>query len=252
MMQPRVKKTQVFLYAAALAIWLAFPLAAPAQLAQVTVTPVGTPSFDVVDTHLFSGPTDAFPTLFPNHFPTRIVHGPSFDQEFSDGLALTGLPEKAVYSVAEFTAPSAVHLGYVLVPSANAPTGSTQDYASGPIIPNGNLPITISGDVFLNGSMYEQDAFNVTLPPIDGFDGRSHFLVEHWENSDFAPPGLNSLVGNYEYRLSMRDGNNNGYNIVSQFQVIPEPSSLCLVGLMAASLGTWFGRRPSSIAGRNL
>ena len=143
----------------------------------VTVTTVGTPVYQVVDSHLYAAPTDSFPSLFPNHFPTRIVHGPPYDQEYSDGLTLTGYPQKEVYNVAEFTDPSAVHLGYVLVPNSTAPPGSTFDYASGPIIPNDIFPITIQGDVYLNGALYEQNAFNISLPAQAGFDGRSHFLA---------------------------------------------------------------------------
>jgi hypothetical protein len=203
---------------------------------EVTVTPVGTPVFQLVDSHLYAAPTDSFPSVFPNHFPTRIVHAPPYDQEYANGLANTGYADKEVFSVSEFTSPSAVHLGYALVPQANAPTGATQDYASGPIIPNDILPITVQGDVFLNGAVYEQGAFGSSLPSIEGFDGRSHFVVESWENSDYAPPGLGSLVGDYEYRLTVRDGNNNGFDVLGQFEVVPEPMTLAPLALGVIAL----------------
>ena len=53
----------------------------------VMVHTVGAPVFAVVDTHLFAAPTDIFPSLFPDHFPTRLQHGPGYDHEFADGLA---------------------------------------------------------------------------------------------------------------------------------------------------------------------
>ncbi|MCA9262850.1 MAG: hypothetical protein KDA60_03335 [Planctomycetales bacterium] len=201
----------------------------PQALAELSVQSVGTPLFQVVDSHLFAAPTDSFPSLFPLHFPTRVQHGPPYDQEYSDGLALTGYLDEDSFSVSDFSDPSAVHLAYVLTPVANAPTGSSFDYANGPIMPNSIFPITVVGDVFLNGAPYELGAFNTELPAQSGADGRSHFLVEHWENSAFAPPGLGSLVGAYEYRLTMRDSNNNGYNIRGQFHVVPEPGTLAIL-----------------------
>ena len=195
----------------------------------VTIDQIGNPLFQVVDTHIYAAPTDSFPSLFPLHFPTIVLHDPPYDHEFSEGLALTGFAQGASFSVAEFTDPSAVHLGYILVPTANAPTGSSFDFTSGPIIPNNVFPISILGDVYQNGLPFELNAFNISLPAQAGADGRSHFIVENWENSSFAPPGLPSLVGDYEYRLTIRDANNNGYNVLGQFQVIPEPGSLGLV-----------------------
>ncbi len=199
-------------------------VARPAARGDAMVHPVGTPIFDVVDTHLYTAPTDrqSFEALFPNHFPTRIPHGPPYDQEFTEGLAITGYPEKEVFTVEDFTSPKAVHFGFVLVPGANAPQGSSVDFANGPIIPNGILPIAVRGDVYLNGAIFEENAFSLSLPPMSGYDGDSHFVVEVWENSAFAPPGLASLIGDYEYRLTLRDASGvNGYDAVAKFQVVP-------------------------------
>ena len=190
----------------------------------------------MVDTHLYAAPDDSFPALFPDHFPTRIPHGPPYDQEFADGLVITGFPEKDVFSVSDFTAPSAVHLGFVLVPTSNAATGSSVDFDSGPIIPNDILPIAVQGDVFLNGVLFEQNAFGFNLTSAADVDGRSHFLVETYENSAFAPPGLDSLVGDYEYRLTLRDVNGAGFNVVVQFAAVPEPGMLPQFALLGAVL----------------
>lgn len=223
-------------------------LAQPTARGGVVVNPIGTPSFLVVDTHLFTASTNSFPDLFPNHFP-RISHGPPYDQEFADGLARTGYPEKDVFSVEEFSSPNAVHLGFVLVPGSIAPDGSSFDFANGPIIPNNILPITIQGDVYRNGAFYEQNAFSLRLTPAIDFDGRSHFLVEVWENSDFAPPGLASLVGDYEYRLAMRDvSGNNGFDVVASFRVVPEPGTLTLGLLGGIVLGGYAWRRRKLVA----
>ena len=89
-----------------------------------------------------------------------------------------------MFGVSDFTDPSAVHIGYVLVPNAAAPTGSSPDYANGPILPN---PIAIKGDVFLNGAPFELSAFGLTPAPAPEIDGASHYVVDNWENSLFAP-----------------------------------------------------------------
>lgn len=196
----------------------------------VTVTAVGTPVFDITSTLLFAAPTDIFPTLVPNHFP-RSVHAPPYGQEFADGLAMKGITEAHEFSVSDFTDTSAVHLAYVIEPKETAPTGSSPDYADGPVIPN---PIIITGDVFLNDAPYELMAFDLTPSPAPGIDGASHYVVENWENSAFAPPGLESLVGDYEYRLTLRDTvNDNGYDVVARFSVVPEPDSCTLVAVGA-------------------
>ncbi|MEZ6116148.1 MAG: hypothetical protein R3C28_06185 [Pirellulaceae bacterium] len=208
---------------------------------EITVQKVGDPIFDVVDTHLFSAPTDVFPALFPDHFP-RAPHV-DFATEFTRGLEQNGIADQNLFQIADFTAPSAVHLGYVIVPGVDAPQGVTQDGDSFGIIPNAILPISISGDVFRNGVLFEQNAFGLNLPPIDGLDGRSHFVVENWENSDFAPPGLPTLAGDYQYVLKIRDTANAGVDMVGTFSVVPEPSNmslmvpiLCILGLFRRTL----------------
>jgi hypothetical protein len=205
----------------------------------VIVTPVGTPGYQVTDLHLFAAPTGAqaqqtFQALFPAHFP-RVPHQPPYNQELATGLALTGYREGDVFDVSEFTAPSGVYLGFVVVPGPGAPTGSSPDFLSGPIIPVGIQPIRIRGDVFLDGALFEQSpgAFSLNLTSVAGIDGGSHFVVALFEDSSFASPGLTDLTGAYEYRLTLRDANGNGYNALAQFQVaaVPEPSTLASAGI---------------------
>jgi hypothetical protein len=155
---PRSRFSPWFLSRGALVV-VAFALTMGITSAQVNgdivVTKVGTPGYDVVDSHLFTAPTQGyFEALFPKHFP-RVPHSGPYDQEFTEGLAATGYQEKEVFSVDDFTDPNAVHLGWILVPNANAVTGSSFDFASGPIIPLATQPFRIGGDVFLNGDPFE-------------------------------------------------------------------------------------------------
>ena len=222
--------------------WVAAPLLVFATAlipnfaqAGVVITAVGNAGFSVVDTHIYAAPTNSFPSLFPEHFPTRLQHS-GYDGEYAAGLAASGFHQGEVFSEAEITDPSAIHLGYVLVPNASAPSGSSFDFANGPIIPRGNLPITIQGEVFLNGVLFESGpgAFQLSLTaePNLALDGNSHFVVEQWENSFYARSDLTSLVGNYEYRLTLRDTTGAGYDMNASFSVVPEPSTLVPLGML--------------------
>ncbi|MEO8272203.1 MAG: PEP-CTERM sorting domain-containing protein [Aureliella sp.] len=224
--------TQAAMAAAMLTAIVSLAMPSKAQ-ADIVITMVGTPGFDVVDAHLFTAPTATyFPDILPSHAPTRVVHS-GYGSELSTGIANAGFQEKTVFSVSDFSAPNAVMLGFAMTPNALAPTGSSFDFANGPIISAaGGLP-TGSGDVYLNGNPYEISAFGIGVAP-DGFDGVSHIVGAVWENSTFAPPGLTSLVGDYEYRLTIRDSSNNGYNVLGSFSVaVPEPSAM--LGLLGAT-----------------
>ena len=143
----------------------------------VIVSPVGDPVFQIADSHLFAAPTgpsagQTVEALFPAHFPTRVVHQPPYIQELTEGLALNpGFPEGAVFDVSQFTFPSGVYLGFVLVPGPAAPTAppSTSPAARSSLA--ASFRSLVRGDVFLNGALFEGGAFNFDINPTDTFDG---------------------------------------------------------------------------------
>jgi hypothetical protein len=153
-------------------------------------------------------------------------------------VARLGFAEKTVFDVSEFSAPSGVFLIWMNIPGPNAPTGSSPDFASGPIIPNSIFPVRIAGDVYRNGAIFEQNAFGYNVPSLNALnpplnvDGHSHFPFFGAEADVFGPAGLTDFTGAYEYRMTMRDVNGNGYNISARFQVtaIPEPGTMALLG----------------------
>jgi hypothetical protein len=241
----------------------------------ITFTQVGTPTWQAVDSHLFSAPIGTSATGFvefsrtldallppPNHIrrpgagisPGAPHPGP-YDRELAEGIARLGFTEKMVFNVSEFSAPNGVYFATMFVPAPGAPIGSSPDFSSGPIIPNGLFPIRIEGDVFRNGALFERNAFGFSVPaptalnpPID-VAGYSHFPYFAAEADVFGPSGLSDFAGAYEYRLTARDVSGNGYNISVQFSVVPEPSGLTLLSL--GSLGVvgyaWRLRRTAGV-----
>lgn len=233
---------------AAVAVFCLLPcFAAPAAQAQVSVTPVGSPIFGTLDVNLFSAPlgtsasgfAEFFQTaaaVLPDHVPGRVPHAGPYDQEITQGLASAGLVSKFVFDVSELAAPQGIFFAFVIVPGAGAPLGSSLDFASGPIIPNANLPIRVAGDAFRNGALFEQDAFGATLGLVAGRDGSSHNFIIGALNSESAPPGLTDLTGDYEYRLTIRDAGQNGYNVSARFTVVNAIPELGTCALLAAGL----------------
>jgi hypothetical protein len=72
--------------------------------------------------------------------------------------------------------------------------------------------------------------------------------VSLFENSATGlGPSLTDLTGVYEYRVTMRDVNGSGYDIVARFRVqpVPAPGSLTLSAISAFGLAgsSWCRRR---------
>jgi len=227
---------------AALSLVLALP-----AVGSVEITPIGNPTWEPVDFHLFSAPVGTPETGFiefaltamsilapPGHVGHDQIgigpgapHDPPYDSELADGLANLGIADKEVFTVPEFSFPNAVWLVWMVVPAAGAPTGSSPDFDNGPIIPNSICPITFSGVTLRNGELFdpywasETPALNVLDPPYEG-DGHSHFPefnADAWELGVIAtdPDGM------YEYQFTVVDNAGNGWNIITRFEVVPPP-----------------------------
>jgi hypothetical protein len=174
-------------------------LASPPVAHGVRLTPIGNPTWEPVDFHLFSAPigtdqtgyAEFTETLFallppPNHesHPALGVglgapHSPPYDAELADSVAALGFRKGGRFDTAEFSNRAGVFLSLMNVPAPGT-AGSSPDFAAGPIIPNTLFPIHISGSDWHQGTVFS--SFKSNLPPLDAsvdppFDveGHSHF-----------------------------------------------------------------------------
>ena len=234
---------------------------------------VGTPTWTPTDFHLFAATIGTFASGLaefsqlaqdllppPNHelfAGTGIFIGPGvvhsgYDHEFGDGLANLGLHDAMSFNVMDFTLPRAVVLVWMTVPTQSAPTGASPDGGvDGPIIPNNKFPITVDGDLFRNGILYDP-AFDVSVPGLDtvkppftSADGHSHFPNFLAGAQDFVP-GVDPL-GQYELVLKMLDASGNGWNAHLNFSVVPLPAAAWLLLTGVAGLAPLIRRRVMNV-----
>jgi hypothetical protein len=227
------------------------PLAStPPNLNQlpIVLTKVGSPIWKPTDFQLFTapaGPTQAafngtLDLLLPLEgpgAPAYTPHAGPYDQELSTNTAAAGFVNKSVFpKSAILFNPNGVFLSYMLLPDPGV-TGSSRDFASGPLIPNSLFPFNSLATMHLDGALVEtlQDqSINIRAGDV-GFTGASHRAPSQavwypWANDPNAGP-----LGSHEIRWRLTDNQGNGWNIAAPFQVTPEPSSLAMgaIGVMS-------------------
>ncbi|MAE68181.1 MAG: hypothetical protein CMJ18_28355 [Phycisphaeraceae bacterium] len=228
-----------------------------------SVQEVGSPSWQPVDFHTTSGPGTSFeafldtihlPLPEPNHrlHPDLGVgpgdpHDPLYDQELGQGLANSVLVETTTFTPDQFTLTNDVVVTmFMVVPRGGAPIGSSPDFASGPIIPNSLFPIVADVTIERADATGEPflpfDSGQSVVPPLDGsidpplsVDGHSHFPLFGGDALEFGPAGTNP-VGVYRRTWNVRDQQGHGWDIVTAYEVVPEPAAVCFSGFGALSL----------------
>jgi hypothetical protein len=168
----------------------------------------------------------------PNHQPHPALgvgpgapHPPPYDTEMGEGIANLGLHQGVQFNSDEFSNGMGVLLSWMIVPSPGT-TGSSPDFASGPIIPHSLFPIQVRGKAYHNTqefdpwlAFFDVAALDQIDPPFL-VDGHSHIPMFSVTNADFGPPG-SKLNGSYTYQISMIDASGNGWQIDAHFAVGP-------------------------------
>jgi hypothetical protein len=238
--------------------------ASAANADALVLTPVGSPSFQLTDFHQFTAPigtaadsyaefTQTLQAILPppnyQFLPGAGLIGPGtptpgpYTQDIAKGLANLGVTDQSSFQASDFSNGNGAYLAFMIVPSTNPVLGSSSDSANGPIIPNSAFPLSLSGVMFRNGILYDQNyAPAVSIPGAGGFDGWSHLPMVLAENSDFGPAGI-PPTGNFTFDVTLLDGSGNGYDIKGGFSVTPEPGSLTLAAVAALSALGYCGRR---------
>lgn len=205
---------------------------------------IGDPIWRPVDFHLFSAPIGGPPNFegffstvlsllpAPNHQSHQQLlvgpgapHLPPYDAELARGVTALGFEEARVFGASEFSGMNAVYFVWMVVPDPGT-TGSSPDFASGPIIPNTLFPITITGVSTRNGEVFDPALANNEVPPLDDptltpsfqVEGHSHFPFFIAEATVFGPAGVGP-EGNYKYTITMTDQQGNGWTIHAHFVV---------------------------------
>lgn len=202
---------------------------------------VGNPQWEPVDFHLFAENAGVdwsnFHTVIagllppPNHkdHPSLGVgpgdpHAAPYDGELALGVAAKGYVEHSVYPQSAGALPNAIFAAWMMVPSAGAPTGSSPDFASGPIIPNTVFPIAVHVDAYFDGALLDGYTYEFEVPPLDAaldppfdVDGHSHFPM--FDAGAFD--GLPQTYGTLETRMTMTDVNGDGWKLDITYTAIP-------------------------------
>lgn len=217
--------------------------AAAAQAAplSISLTQVGSPTWKPGDFQLFTAPASPFPNAFldtldemlPLEGPgvaTYTPHPGPYNTELSTNRAAAGFVNQQVFQQSAITFdPNGVYFMYMMLPDPGV-TGSSRDFASGPIIPNSLFPITSNAQMWLDGNQVETLQDNLLLNVRNGdlpYQGQSHRAPSQvvwypWADSNAGP------LGSHELRMSLRDNQGNGWNISAPFTVVPEPSALAI------------------------
>jgi hypothetical protein len=153
----------------------------------------------------------------------KLPHAGPYDDEIFSLAVAAGHTPKQSFTKAEFTGPKGVIITFNIIPGAGAPTGSSFDFASGPILPNAIFPLKVDGDMYREGELYDPffdgdfPGYLGLTPPINK-DGASHLFWFFAEDDAFAPPNT-PTNGNYEFHLKITDSGGLGWNLTVPFTV---------------------------------
>ena len=209
--------------------------AAPA----IGLTKVGSPIWKPTDFQLFTAPAAPFPDAFIDTLdlmlplegpgiPVYTPHAGPYETELSTNAAAAGFVNQQVFPQSAITFdPNAVYFMMMWLPDPGI-TGSSRDFASGPVIPNSLFPFTSHAEMWLDGVKVEtlQDQMvNIRAGDV-GFDGASHRAPSQavwypWADSNAGP------LGSHEIRWSLRDNQGNGWDMALRSRLFRNLRASC-------------------------
>ena len=198
---------------------------------EVNSTQFGNPTWELAGFQMFVAPMDATTgdcLVGANHtydgsvWLPNVPHAEPFDDEIADAVDDCGFDATSVITSEQFTGPSGVFLGLVLV---GLESGSTPDYEAGSVIPGDKFPMVVDGDVRRDLLIVDSDQDRSYPDPMSlGYlvDGHSHVPLLFQMNMDRMPAG-STPPGDYSFRLVIRDASSQvdptGYDVEVPFRV---------------------------------
>lgn len=204
----------------------------------MTLSAIGSPSWKPECAYAFAAPcgskASAFSTavatigkVLPAHqyYAAQNVMGPGaphgqYAQELASGLAAAGLTPGSSFSAASLQPPSCIFVLLQLVAGGGAPSGSSPDFASGPILDPSAFPLLVDGSLLNAGKLvdpaldFEYPAKKSLVPEPAG-QSYSHVPLVFFENSELIQP----QVGAYSLELRAVDALKHGWNIAVHYSV---------------------------------
>ena len=128
-----------------------------------------------------------------------------------------------VFRAAQFSGDKGVYAVWMVVPNPGT-TGSSPDFAAGPIIPNSLFPIHIYGVTYRNNQVGtpEWPPSTCRRSTISSVAPSSWMVTVTSPSSSRTPPSLwldGVPTGHFEYRVKMTDTTGNGWFITIGFTV---------------------------------
>ena len=160
----------------------------------------------------------------------------------TSALARLGFEDDRTFSASDFGVGSnrGVFFTFTLVPAPGV-IGSSENVASGPVIPNELFPITVTGVAYRNRDVFDPILFGpdgLTIPALHVVDPRfperegwgwSRQMIGTLETLQFYPFPHDGVTyprtapeGRYRYEIELRDAEGNGWNVTTRYVVKKE------------------------------
>lgn len=181
-----------------------------------SVTPVGTPMWEISDFALATGPSGEGPMTCLLNGPhawdgTRWIpgdaHDPPYATELRDKMSTCGLSEREDFVASEMEAPNGVWLLMMVTPKTGNAPGSSPDFGLGDVVYEDRFPMVVDADVRRGEILVDIDhdfVFPTTTDLGYVVTGHSHVPMVFRTGLDRMPAGATS-PGEYLWQVSIRD-----------------------------------------------